>query len=483
MTVGWEQRKGLKFPKDLILGQEQLEVMKGAQNFNSHDDPRITFLIGEAGCGKTTTLLALLFKYAGKHVSEKRLRNVVFFVPEGKTEFRKYVKQFIEDHCNGEWVQLIPLHCMQSECLSPEKIYLVDEFYGSSQDLLNSVRHANCTFYVASISVKSGFVSFAIRDKNILRNFLFRRVYRSPEALSRISSKLRRLMDRDGDDDAHLNIPWAMSFFNGAPTSLRNPIEVTAFTDTVLPILENLSLDSKRSLLVTLECDQQIVSEIDQKFLVATKYHLTHQTKCVEDIPFTGSEFDNVAIFLAENVEWSSELVLALLHSAISRATSKVFIVCHQRDRDLVTSMLSLKENNDVIFERLRYSSDVNPGNLDEMRDPKDRLELLKRLIVTKNESKFKSLKLSYDESKLTNGERDLIKWTGLLGKPLLSEDFHLVIDAFNTLDRISSMNVSRISSLRSYLNVFPNCDVQIPESFKKRWFKLTACFSKIHIL
>ena len=348
---------------------------------------------------------------------------------------------------------------------------------------MNFVEHASCTFYVASKSVKTGFVSFAVSDKQILRNFYFRRVYRSPEALSRISSKLRRLMDRDDDDDAHLNIPWAMSFFNGVPTSLRNPIEVTAFTDTVIPILENLSLDSKRSLLLTLECDQQIVSEIDQKFRFATKYHLTHQTKFIEDIPFTGSDFEDVAIFSAENVDCSSDLVLVLLHSAISRATSKVFIVCHLRDRDLVISMLSLKENNDVIFETLRYSSDADSGNLDEMRDPKDRLELLKRFIVTRNESRFKSLKLSYDESKPSNGERELIKWTGLLRKSLLSEDFQALIDVFNTLDTISSMKVFRISSFWPYLNVFLNADVRIPKNFEKRWFNLTNSFSEIHTL
>ena len=42
--------------------------MKSAQKIKGHDDARITFLIGEAGCRKTTTLLALLFKYTGKHV-------------------------------------------------------------------------------------------------------------------------------------------------------------------------------------------------------------------------------------------------------------------------------------------------------------------------------------------------------------------------------------------------------------------------------
>ena len=486
IAVGWEPQKkkskGLKFPQNLILGQEQLEVMKSCQNTNNGNGARVTFLIGESGCGKTTTLLALLFKYTGKHVSEKRLRNVVFFVPKCKTEFKKYVKQFIEDHCNGKWVQLIPLHCMQSEYLSPEKIYLVDEFYGSSQVLYRIVKKAKCRFFVATVSVKSGFLSLTNYDERYGLSIYFRRAYRSPEAISRVSSKLRRLIDRSDVENSRMTIPWAMSFFNGAPTNLTNPFEVIAFTDTVISVLGNLSVDSRRSLLVTFEYDQQIVDEIDQKFRFATKYHLTYHTKFVEDIPFTGSEFDEVAIFLAENVECCSDLVLLLLHSAISRATSKVFIVCHETDKNLVTSMLSLEGNNDVIFERLRYSSNVYSGNLDEMKDPKDRLELLKRLIVTRNESKFKSLKLVYDENKLSNGERELVDFIGMVEKTANPNSLHKLVDALTAFHWLSTEKISRVSDLNIWQQSIPLRLLEIPQNFEdKRWFKISIFQVTIH--
>ena len=213
------QRWMLQVPKKLILGPEQLKVLEKATESEkkSSQKNRITFLIGEAGCGKTTTLLALLFKHTGKHISYKKLKKVVFFIPREKVHFRKDVMKFIMENCRAEWAQVCPLSHVQKETLSSDTVYLIDEFYGLARDLLKNFRHLECTVYIASISMKSGYGIFVSDAENICENVFFRRVYRSPETVARVTSKLRRLIDKNEDDNAHKNIPWAMSFFNGLP--------------------------------------------------------------------------------------------------------------------------------------------------------------------------------------------------------------------------------------------------------------------------
>ena len=88
----------VKFPTDLVLGPEQLEAI--------NSDKEINLLIGEAGSGKTTVLLAILFKYTGKHLKYCDLRKVVFIIPESKIAFTEYVEGFIKENCICDCVHL-----------------------------------------------------------------------------------------------------------------------------------------------------------------------------------------------------------------------------------------------------------------------------------------------------------------------------------------------------------------------------------------
>ena len=88
----------VKFPTDLVLGPEQLEAINSVANVN--------LLIGEAGSGKTTVLLAILFKFTGKHLKPCDLRKVIFIIPERKVAFTKYVEGFIKEYCNPDCVYL-----------------------------------------------------------------------------------------------------------------------------------------------------------------------------------------------------------------------------------------------------------------------------------------------------------------------------------------------------------------------------------------
>ena len=88
----------VKFPTNLVLGPEQLDAISSDEQFN--------LIIGEAGSGKTTVLLAVLFKLTGKHLKRCDLRQVLFIIPERKVSFAKYVAWFVEKYCVSDCVQL-----------------------------------------------------------------------------------------------------------------------------------------------------------------------------------------------------------------------------------------------------------------------------------------------------------------------------------------------------------------------------------------
>ena len=229
-AVGWNsknqaQNRSFKFPTDLVLGPEQLQVIN--QKLNS----KLTILVGEAGCGKTTTLLALLFKYTGKHVTSKKLQKVVFFIPEEKRNFRRDVKNFIKKYCQREWVEVSPLRSLEKLIVNYENLYLIDEYYGSGPELAKFLSYTSGNFFIALISAQSSHGAISSGFEIHTSYVFFRRSYRTPEPISRISSKLRRLIDRKDDKDSHRNIPWAMSFYNGAPMNTRYPFKFLSYSD------------------------------------------------------------------------------------------------------------------------------------------------------------------------------------------------------------------------------------------------------------
>ena len=114
--------KRILFPEELLLGTDQVKAIKSQAD--------AIFIVGEVGTGKTLVLLAVLFKYTGKHVSEKKLRQVVFCIPKNKIQFRKDVDLFIKKYCQEDWVQIRETFDGYLSC--SDHIYLVDEFYDST---------------------------------------------------------------------------------------------------------------------------------------------------------------------------------------------------------------------------------------------------------------------------------------------------------------------------------------------------------------
>ena len=188
-TKNWSKR--ILFPEELLLGPDQIKAI------NSEADA--TFIIGEAGTGKTLVLLAVLFKYTGKHVSEKKLRQVVFCIPKNKIHFRKDVDLFIKKYCQEDWVQIRENFDGLMRCSN--NIYLVDEFYDSTDEkqlfLVSGTR-----IWVVAVSTSSEILFNPFYIGSVEAIYL-RKLYRSDPLISKLSAKISRLVyqKRMGSND------------------------------------------------------------------------------------------------------------------------------------------------------------------------------------------------------------------------------------------------------------------------------------------
>ena len=131
IALKYQKPTDVKFPTDLILGPEQLDAI--------NSDANVNLLIGEAGSGKTTVLLAILFEFTGKHLKYCDLRKVIFIIPERKVAFTKYVEGFIKEYCIPDCVYLhnfsnLPkdrTNCYYEMLKVPKNNCLIDSVRGS----------------------------------------------------------------------------------------------------------------------------------------------------------------------------------------------------------------------------------------------------------------------------------------------------------------------------------------------------------------
>ena len=190
----------INYPEELILGPEQIDAIKSIKNH--------TIIIGEAGSGKTTVLLAVLYKYAGKHVGGKqkvkKLRKVHFLIPETKTELRKYVESFIDRNCKKTFVQVGNYDVIRKLNWCSENIYLIDEFYVKDRNF--NLLPSWAKIWLVHTSFDSDRASDPIiypTTESGSEVFHFRRLYRSPPMISKVYAKLSRQLDQNSGDSEY----------------------------------------------------------------------------------------------------------------------------------------------------------------------------------------------------------------------------------------------------------------------------------------
>ena len=401
----------LQYPRNLVFGPEQQRAINSKKRF--------VFITGEAGSGKTTTLLAILFNYAGKHQTVSKLCKVVFVIPAQKIQLRKDVRHFVTQYCIADWVKIVSPHeLMEDEVLRcQDRIYLCDEIYGLDGCEFFGfwrilARADNCSRKVFIAIVNGQASVFAslicalntVNIHNLFEVIFFRRIYRIESQNAKCCSKLRRLLDQETTDHDDLDptdtlqkIPWAMSFSNDMSRFWETKIEIKRFATDPLNSIPRLSLPfGQRALLVICSIKKNFLTDAERQdlfeYITFEQQILDKVELMVEALEFTGSEFHSVSILLDKSVDISSQQVLLLLYNAMSRATLHVYVICHETIGRKMEKLLSVSSPSDMAFEKLRQGQNLGINLFRHIQDPRDRLEAIKRIIVTKNVHQFTDL-------------------------------------------------------------------------------------------
>ena len=417
-------------PSGLVLGLEQLNAIKS--------NKRVVILAGEAGCGKTTALLAVLLKNAGKHRPASKLRKVFFYVPREKVQFRKDLRKFMEDNCVPGWTEVLPFIPQNFQSRTSENIYIIDEIYATGENFIKNVLISGGHFYIALISGQSSelarlmFNTLPIRDTEI---FFFRNIYRTKAEISKISSKLRRYLDNDVNQKSNSQktgiisrVPWAMSFRNGAPIRYDNCISIQSYRESILEIVTMIPpAGSSRALIVTWMINSKDVNVVESNFSDHVTEHLRENTLEIKKLKFTGSEFHHVVLILGRNLEIEAESCYLFLYNSLSRAMKNVQIFSPSENLESLRNILSVTTDEDVVFEKLRSSDNLGPGLFSTVLAKEDRFEAIKRIVVTNNESQFKLLQNFFTRENLSKDDDWLTKQVLQLLTASCSRSIHVL--------------------------------------------------------
>ena len=180
-----------------MLGPDQLDVIREI----TQSKRRWFFIFGEAGCGKSFVLLYLLYQYTAKNLSESHLKKVVFIIPEEKTEFRKFVKTFVDNYCYSHLVDIYDIwEVLESKVLQYEWSFF-DEHYDYSMvtNLSPVLLPQSINKYVCVIGLSSD-GQVKLDEDNLMHRysilvdncklFCLRKRYRNPANIAMRCSKI-----------------------------------------------------------------------------------------------------------------------------------------------------------------------------------------------------------------------------------------------------------------------------------------------------
>ena len=162
---------------------------------------------------------------------------------------------------------------------------------------------------------------------------------------------------------------------------------------SITSILSDISCElSSRTLCASLDINCLTSRVVDETFHQHTVHHVKSEATILRKIPFTGSEFANVIIIFGKSVEPLAHSCLLFLHNAVSRATETVYILCKDTMLNTFKSLLSVSDESDIVFEKLRTGDNLGSRVLDSVEDHTDQLEVLKRILVRQNRDQYKAL-------------------------------------------------------------------------------------------
>ena len=258
-VVEWTRKlkiNDVKFPTALVLGPAQLKVIESKK--------RVVIVEGEAGTGKTTVLLALLWKLSGKHVPVEELKHVVFYNPSYKTALKNYIAAFVDEFCHVNWVKVITeLEEAEIGKNADTSVYLLDEVYDTTIER-NINRGRIYAVLIVTDQLSFSFNLFSRPDVEVI---YFRKIYRSPMQIARCCSKIKRLLDQENVDSncctsnkSYIRcLPWEMSYSNQPPLSENSSIVVKSYAslEDDFDLSKLISDDETSKLVVTLDVEKE----------------------------------------------------------------------------------------------------------------------------------------------------------------------------------------------------------------------------------
>ena len=168
------------------------------------------------------------------------------------------------------------------------------------------------------------------------------------------------------------------------------------FGETVADGINKIELSRRKQpnvFLLSFSIDKTTALQIDENFGWFTTKHMDTIPWSSGSLPFTGTEFEEVVIVCGKNIDIDSRESLSVLYNALSRATGKATIVCHERALSKLESLLSLS-TVDQVFEKIRKSDNLGESLSSYLAGkPNEFLEAAKRIILTKNEAQFNALR------------------------------------------------------------------------------------------
>ena len=105
------------------------------------------------------------------------------------------------------------------------------------------------------------------------------------------------------------------------------------FGETVADGINKIELSRKKQpnvFLLSFSIDKTTALQIDENFDLYTTKHVNTIPWSSRSLPFTGTEFEEVAIICGENIDINTRESLSVLYNVLSRATEKATIVCHE---------------------------------------------------------------------------------------------------------------------------------------------------------
>ena len=155
-----------------------------------------------------------------------------------------------------------------------------------------------------------------------------------------------------------------MSTGDGIPYKLQNPVQV-------ISCQKNFNLEfceNERNLVVYWNKDAFIENSPQENSNIII---CQQEGYSLEDLNFTGSEFDNVVLVAGKNIDTTSQAFLIVLYKIISRAKKTLKVFSHPSNFTNFKSLLTLSDT-DIYFDKQRYDnnfSSIALSNLHRLKE------------------------------------------------------------------------------------------------------------------